>query len=161
MFAFADKVKAMLEEAGIRLHLDTRDGLSPGFKFNDWELRPATYVSSYIHTPPEGFGKVMSAVEPRMAVAFHTVLLPDIHQGMLEGIRATYDGPLTIATDLMVWNVTKGAISTREAIFPDRVTPPPTTAAYHEARRSGEAKMSDFIMAGVWDGFTPPRLPEE
>jgi hypothetical protein len=30
-----------------------------------------------------------------MAVAYHTVLLPDIHQGMLEGIRKTYDGPLT------------------------------------------------------------------
>jgi len=39
VFAFADKVKALLEEAGIRLHLDTRDGLSPGFKFNDWEMR--------------------------------------------------------------------------------------------------------------------------
>ena len=36
--------------------------------FNDWELREATFVSSYIHTPPEGFGKVMSAIEPRMAV---------------------------------------------------------------------------------------------
>jgi hypothetical protein len=43
----------------------------------------------------------------RMAVAFHRVLLADIHQTMLEGIRKTYDGPLTIATDLMVWNVTK------------------------------------------------------
>lgn len=39
VFAFADQVKAQLEEAGIRLHLDTRDGLSPGFKFNDWEMR--------------------------------------------------------------------------------------------------------------------------
>ncbi len=39
VFAFAGKVKAMLEDAGIRLHLDARDGLSPGFKFNDWEMR--------------------------------------------------------------------------------------------------------------------------
>jgi len=39
VFAFADKVKAMLEDAGIRLHVDERDGLSPGFKFNDWEMR--------------------------------------------------------------------------------------------------------------------------
>ena len=39
VFAFADEVKAMLEDAGIRLHLDARDGLSPGFKFNDWEMR--------------------------------------------------------------------------------------------------------------------------
>jgi ribonuclease Z len=127
--------------------------------FNDWEMRPATFVTSYIHTPPEGFGKVMSAIRPRMAVAFHTVLLPDVQQGMLEGIRKTYDGPLTIATDLMVWNVTKDAIIMREAVFPDRVTPPPTRETYKTAPRSGEAKMSKYIMEGVWSGFTPPPLP--
>jgi ribonuclease Z len=79
----------------------TPEGLAA---FNQWQgnMREATFVSSYIHTPPEGFGKVMSAVKPRMAIAFHTVLLPDIRQSMLEGIRKTYDGPLTIADDLMV-----------------------------------------------------------
>ena len=134
----------------------TPEGLAA---FNDWEMRPSTYVSSYIHTPPQGFGKVMSAIKPRMAVAFHTVLLPDIQQGMLEGIRKTYDGPLTIANDLMVWNVTKEAITMREAVFADRVTPPSTTQAYKKAPRSGEAKMSKYIMNGVWKGFTPPPLP--
>ncbi len=28
-----------LADAGIRLHVDRRDGVSPGFKFNDWEMR--------------------------------------------------------------------------------------------------------------------------
>jgi prolyl-tRNA synthetase len=28
-----------LEQAGIRVRLDQRDGLTPGFKFNDWEMR--------------------------------------------------------------------------------------------------------------------------
>ena len=59
----------------------TPEGLAA---FNDWEMREATYVSSYIHTPPEGFGKVMSAIKPRMAVAYHTVLLADIQQGILD-----------------------------------------------------------------------------
>ena len=148
------------KEADFVIHecFPTPEGLAA---FNDWELRPATFVSSYIHTPPKGFGKVMSAVRPRMAVAFHTVLLPDIQQGMLEEIRKTYDGPLTIATDLMVWNVTKDTITMREAVFPDRVTPPPTTKAYKTATRSGEAKMSKYIMDGVWKGFVPPPLPKK
>ena len=103
----------------------------------------------------------MSAVKPRMAVAYHTVLLPDIQQGMLEGVRETYDGPLTIATDLMVWNVTKDKITMRQASFPDRVTPPSTTKEYQTAPRSGEAKMSKFVMDGVWEGFTPPPLPKD
>ena len=137
----------------------TPEGLA---KFNDWDsMKDATFVSSYIHTPPEGFGKVMSAIQPRMAVAFHTVLLPDIRQEMLEGIRRTYDGPLTIANDLMVWNVTKDDITMREAVVPDRVTPPSTTQGYQDAKRSGIAKMSKFVMNGVWDGFKPPPLPEE
>ena len=135
----------------------TPEGLA---KFNDWEMRPSTFVTSYIHTPPTGFGKVMSTVKPRMAVAYHTVLLPDIQQGMLESIRKTYDGPLTIATDLMVWNVTKDKITMRETVFPDRVTPSSVTPAYHKAARSKEAKMSDYVMGGVWKGFTPPPLPK-
>jgi len=103
----------------------------------------------------------MSSVKPLMAVAFHTVLLPDIHQGMLEGIRKTYDGPLTIANDLMVWNVTKDTFSLRKVILPDRVTPPSTSEAYKKAPRSGEmAKISEHIMDGVWKGFIPPPLPK-
>ena len=51
--------------------------------------------------------------------------------------------------------------SMRQASFPDRVTPPSTTANYQKAPRSGEAKMSKYIMGGVWDGFKPPPLPDE
>ncbi len=152
---FADGVDFAIHEC-----FPTPKGLA---KFNDWELREATYVSSYIHTPPEGFGKVMAEIKPRMAVAYHTVLTPEIQQGMIDGIRETYDGRLTIATDLMVWNVTKELITVRMAVFGDRVTPPSTTDAYKKAPRSDavEGKMSDFIMGGVWDGFKPPPLPKE
>ncbi len=35
----AKKIYAALAAAGIRVKLDEREGLSPGFKFNDWEMR--------------------------------------------------------------------------------------------------------------------------
>jgi prolyl-tRNA synthetase len=35
----AEKIRAALVQAGIRVRLDGRDGISPGFKFNDWEMR--------------------------------------------------------------------------------------------------------------------------
>lgn len=35
----AQKLKAELSDAGIRVRLDDREGLRPGFKFNDWEMR--------------------------------------------------------------------------------------------------------------------------
>jgi len=33
------EVETELKEAGIRLHIDRREGMTPGFKFNDWEMR--------------------------------------------------------------------------------------------------------------------------
>jgi prolyl-tRNA synthetase len=39
VLASARAMFASLEQAGIRAHLDTREGLTPGFKFNDWEMR--------------------------------------------------------------------------------------------------------------------------
>ena len=121
--------------ADVAIHecFPTPEGLA---KFNDWSsMKEATFVSSYIHTPPEGFGKVMSAIKPRMAIAFHTVLLPDIQQEMLEGIRKTYDGPLTIADDLMVWNVTADEIIMR----PGRDSGPRHAAFHHGGIQQGGA----------------------
>src|SRR5262249_49742628 len=34
-----DKVAAGLRGANVRTHIDTRESLSPGFKFNDWEMK--------------------------------------------------------------------------------------------------------------------------
>jgi len=35
----AAKVKGALLDAGLRVRIDEREGISPGFKFNDWEMR--------------------------------------------------------------------------------------------------------------------------
>jgi prolyl-tRNA synthetase len=35
----ATRVQAMLQGDGVRVHLDARDDQTPGFKFNDWEMR--------------------------------------------------------------------------------------------------------------------------
>jgi len=34
-----EKLALQLKTAGIRIHVDRREGQSPGFKFNDWEMR--------------------------------------------------------------------------------------------------------------------------
>src|SRR5207247_2717636 len=35
----AGRVKTHLVAGGVRVKLDERDGITPGFKFNDWEMR--------------------------------------------------------------------------------------------------------------------------
>ncbi len=37
----ADEIKTQLESKSIRVHIDDRDEISPGYKFNDWEMRGA------------------------------------------------------------------------------------------------------------------------
>ena len=39
VLANAHKLRAQLADAGIRVKMDEREGSSPGFKFNDWEMR--------------------------------------------------------------------------------------------------------------------------
>jgi ribonuclease Z len=135
----------------------TAEGLA---SFLGFPPRQAVQVSSYIHTPPSGFGKIMSEVKPRLAVGYHSILVPEMLQDMTESVRRTYDGPLVIANDLMCWNITKDSIQQREVMAAERVQPPPTSLAYKTAKRSGEAKMSDYILSGKWKGYTPPPLPE-
>lgn len=35
----SERLKYMLAAGGVRVHLDAREGVRPGFKFNDWEMR--------------------------------------------------------------------------------------------------------------------------
>lgn len=39
VMAAAQRISAELNGAGVRVHLDGREGLTPGFKYNDWEMR--------------------------------------------------------------------------------------------------------------------------
>jgi ribonuclease Z len=60
-----------------------------------------------------------------MAVAYHFFNDPDTAPKILEGIRSTYDGPLTLAEDYMVWNITKDEITNRMIAYNENAWPPP------------------------------------
>ena len=105
----------------------------------------ALEVGTQIHTPPEAFGKVMSRIEPRMAIAYHFFNDPDTAPPILEGIRSTYDGPLSLAEDYMVWNVTKDAIRVRMAAINEDVWPPPAPQAPPPVDRSITKYTSEWI----------------
>jgi ribonuclease Z len=122
----------------------------------------ALQVGTQIHTSPEAFGKVMSAIKPRMAVAYHFFNDFDTSNSVYERIRQTYDGPLSLSQDLMVWNVTKDKIRTRLAVVDDHTWAPPTTRKPQLpsvqdqkdfAKKVGvdTLKYSKFISDGVWD----------
>jgi len=113
-------------------------------------------VGTQVHTAPEAFGKIMSIVKPRMAVAFHFFNDYDTRFDINDRIRTTYDGPLSLSTDYMVWNITKEDIRVRMAIVDEDVWPPPATLPplvpdpnliipYSEMIRGGKYDMKDVI----------------
>ena len=130
-------------------------------KYFGWDLGQATYVSTRIHSEPQAFGKVMSAVKPRMAVAYHSVQSPENNAAIMDGVRKTYDGPLAVARDLMVINVTKKNIEVRMAIVDEYVLPPNVTKGYKDAPRSNKKSPSKEILNGKWKGYTPPPMPKK
>jgi ribonuclease Z len=76
----------------------------------------AVFVGTQAHTSAQAFGKIMSLTEPRLAVCYHFQNDNDTAIAVYDDIRKTYGGPLDLAQDFMVWNVTKDAIRTRMAV---------------------------------------------
>jgi ribonuclease Z len=120
--------------------------------------KQAYWVTSQIHTPPEAFGKLMSMVKPRMAVAYHYWNHRDIELEIFEAVRKTYDGPLTMSDDLTVLNVTKDHIEVREVTSNHEAWPMGTSKEWDTAPRGEPATglMSEWLREGELEGMVPP-----
>ena len=112
----------------------------------------ALYVATQIHTSPQAFGKIMSTITPRHAVAYHFFNEESTRYSIYEAVRETYDGPVSMATDMMVWNITREKITERMAVSPDDAwsvagaKPPPVG-------KPGQVpnQLSKEIEEGTWD----------
>ncbi len=124
----------------------------------------ALLVGTQIHTAPEAFGKVMSEVKPRLAVAYHFFKDFDTTAQVYNRIRKTYDGPLSLAEDYMVWNVTKDGIRERMAMVDHHTWSPPITRPAVPPGKNDRATFAknyglpveaigytDFIAGGKWN----------
>ena len=54
----------------------------------------AIMMNTDIHTSAQAFGKVMSMIKPKHAIAYHFFDEEGTRYGIYDGIRETYDGPL-------------------------------------------------------------------
>jgi ribonuclease Z len=118
------------------------------FKFTP---QSALAVGTQIHTAPEAFGKMMSIIKPRMAVAYHFFNDFDTQPAINDRIRTTYDGPLSLSTDYMVWNITRDDIRVRMAVVDEDVWPPPATEKPQAPDPSIRIPYSELIAGGKYD----------
>ena len=100
----------------------------------------------------------MSAVEPRLAVAYHYWNHRDIEFDMLESIRKTYDGPLAMAADMTVINLTKDHIEVREVTYNHEAWGQGTSREWDTALRGEPATgvMSEWLNKGKVEEMVPP-----
>ncbi|MCX6093106.1 MAG: MBL fold metallo-hydrolase, partial [Candidatus Bipolaricaulota bacterium] len=86
-----------------------------------WEtaVRFATAVQNNSHTPQKALGYIFSQTQPRLGIATHFQVNDDTVEPALTDIRSWYDGPVAIATDLLVVNVSKSEIRLRQAVVSD------------------------------------------
>jgi ribonuclease Z len=80
-----------------------------------------------------------------------------------DSIRSTYDGPLSIGSDLMVWNVTKDEVLERMTVSTGNAWAVEGTTRQPPPQPGLPDPMSDFIKSGEWGpGFNAqnPMLDE-
>ncbi len=121
-------------------------------KFYGQSPGQALGVGTQIHTSPQAFGKVMSTIKPRHAVGYHFFNEQGTHDNILMGVRETYEGPLSLAVDNMVWNISKEKIVERMVISPDQAwsVTGPNKPPNPPAKGTVPDPLTDFIKAGHW-----------
>ena len=113
-----------------------------------WPVRDALNVGTQVHTSPAMFGKVMSLIKPRLAVAYHFFNDFDTRPEVERLVRMTYDGPLAMAVDYMVFNVSKDDVKVRMTIINEDVWPLPSVTAKLPADPSERIGFTEFIKNG-------------
>ncbi len=108
----------------------------------------AVNVGTQVHTSPAQFGKVMSEIKPRMAVGYHFFNDYDTQPIVLGQIRSVYDGPVSLAMDYMVWNVTRDEIRVRMSAIDEDIWPMPSVVQKKSPDLSQRVGFSKFIIEG-------------
>ena len=108
----------------------------------------ALNVGTQAHTSPQQFGKVMSLVKPRMAVGYHFQNDFDTEPVVRQGVREIYDGPLALAQDYMVFNVTKDDIRVRMSAIDEDIFPPAALKPKNAPDVSKMIPMTEALLSG-------------
>lgn len=119
--------------------------------FNSMKPESAWPVGTRVHTQPAATGKIFSLLKPRMAVAYHFVNEIRTNQRILSEIRSTYNGPLTLAKDLLVWDISQDKITTREAVGQDFTWPSKSKLSNAKVEPEKRLFSSDWLEKGRLD----------
>ncbi len=79
-------------------------------------LENAEIISSELHTPPKAAGVIYELTQPKMAVMYHVWVTEETTAQIFDDLRIPYLGPVTLAQDFTVFNITPDSIVVRQAL---------------------------------------------
>ncbi len=117
----------------------------------------AITVGTTVHTSPAAFGYMLSQMvpPPKHAIAYHFFNDFDVTGDLYELIRKNYDGPLSMADDMMVWNVRRNddtgetEIEVRLVVADEDVWPPEKSD--ESTSDTPSFPKSDWLSDGKWE----------
>jgi ribonuclease Z len=123
-----------------------------------YDEKSARAIGTFIHSAPEEAAVVLKEVAPRLAVIFHFFNDFDTAPEIQEKVRQHYKGPLALATDFMVVNLTKDEVVTRMTEISNHVWP---NKAKHDG--FGEAKRKPMMQISDWlrEAQLFPKVPSD
>jgi ribonuclease Z len=138
---FVDNAK----NADLVVH-ETFNTVSQLMERSGYDERSARGIGTIAHSDPTEAGQVFELVNPRLAVAFHFFNDFDTAPEMTAAIRTHYKGPLILAKDMMVFNVSKREILTRMAVTSSDVWPnKENREGFKNAARKERMQMSRWL----------------
>ena len=113
----------------------------------------AETIEENSHTPEKVFGYILGKLKkpPRLAVATHFQAEDDTIRVALHNIQCFYKEPVSIATDLVVLNVSKSRIMERRAVVSDFTWNPPAA----DPRAAGGTKDPKYIDNNAGNPYKP------
>ena len=120
-----------------------------------YDERSARGIGTMAHSAPAEAGHVLDLVRPRMAAIYHFFNDFDTAPEIEREVRTRYKGPLALAQDLMVFNVTAEQICVRMAVTPANVWP---NKERHEGFRSASRKKRPEISRWLADKQLFPKF---
>ena len=95
------------------MHEAFLDGTTFSKKMN-MPLREANLVAG-AHSTPDRWGTLFDIAKPKLGVAYHNFQDDETVDPFFENVRKTYDGPVVLAQDFTVINITPQQIVVRQA----------------------------------------------
>jgi ribonuclease Z len=111
----------------------------------------ALRINLNFHTSAQSFGQIMSMVQPRHAVAYHFFNDADTRYAIYGAVRENYDGPLSMATDMMMWNITREGVTERMAVSPDHAWDVEGPSEHLAPDPNRASEYTQFILDGRLD----------